>query len=270
MSAASSKGELSETSFDIRPRTKRLRSILIFPLLLFLLIPISAKTQQAETEDSTTLAPAEQQTNSKSAIQKIGGGLEAYLNMASSQTAKQFKPLTQKQRTDLYLRTFINPWGYAKTAFSAGLDQWHDKPFEWGQDFQGYGERFGNIQGQYITQRTVTYLLSSGLHEDNRYFGSGKHGVWPRTEYAVAHCILARHDDGSLHVSVSQLTGVAAGAFVARLWLPPSQSSPGDAAVSFGLTMASNVGITILKEFLPDVLRAIDRKPRPSPAASFQ
>jgi hypothetical protein len=190
-----------------------------------------------------------------SAVQKAVGAFESYLNMAGSQTAADFRPLTKKERDDLYLRSLINPWGFAKASMSAGIDQWHDKPQEWGQGWAPYGKRVANIEGQYLVQKTVTYLISSPLHEDNRYFGSGKHGFWPRTKYAVANSVLARRDNGRQYVSFSQLGGVAAGAFAARLWLPPGQSNAGDAAVSFGITMGSNTALSVVKEFLPDLIR---------------
>jgi len=191
-----------------------------------------------------------------------------YLNMAGNETASDFRPLTQQERTKLYLKTMANPIGYLKAGFSAGIDQWKDKPEEWEQGMSGYGKRFANITGQYTIQRTVTFGLDSLLHEDNRYFNSGKTGVWPRTGYAVASGILARHRDGSRHISVSQIGGVAAGAFLSRLWQPPSQSSAGDGAVSFGITMGSNMGFSIVKEFLPDVARAIAGKRKKAPATT--
>jgi len=54
--------------------------------------------------------------------------------------------------------------------------------------------------------------------------------------------------------------GVAAGAFLARTWLPPSQSSASAGAVSFGITLASNMGFSVVKEFLPDLGRALAKK----------
>ena len=183
-----------------------------------------------------------------------------YLNMAGTMKASDFRPLTQRERTHLYFKTMVNPLGYIKAGLSAGIDQWNDKPAEWEQGASGYGKRFGNIVGQYSIQRTVTFGLGSALHEDNRYFNSGKTGLWRRTGYAVASGILARHDDGSRHVSLSQLGGVAAGAFLSRFWQPPSQHSAGDGAVSFGITMGSNMGFGVVKEFLPDLGRAIAKK----------
>jgi hypothetical protein len=183
-----------------------------------------------------------------------------YLNMAGTTKASEFQPLTQRERRNIYVKTMVNPLGYIKAGFSAGIDQWKDKPPEWEQGMSSYGKRFANIMGQYSIQRTVTFGLSSVLHEDNRYFNSGRKGFWGRTGYAVSSGILARHDDGTRHISISQLGGVAAGAFASRAWLPTSQRTAGDAAVSFGITMASNMAFGVVKELLPDLGRAIAKK----------
>jgi hypothetical protein len=205
----------------------------------------------------------------QSVAQKTVNALENYLNMAGSQTAQDFHPLTQHERMSLYVKGLYNPWGFVKATMSAGIDQAHDKPEEWGQGWGPYGQRCANIEGRYVVQKTLSYVLSSSLHEDNRYFASGKHGFWPRTEYALGSSVLARNDDGKFAISISQLSGVAAGAFAARLWLPPSQRSAGDAAVSFAITMGSNTAISVLKEFLPDLLRRGTRKkPRQTSGAS--
>ncbi len=231
------------THFMNRSRCLAATLVLIVGPLLF-----------AQNQDSTN---GEHKTTS---VSKGIDYLFNYLNMAGTMHASEFRPLTQRERTHLYLKTMVNPLGYIKAGFSAGLDQWRDKPPEWEQGASGYGRRFANIVGQYSIQRTVTFGLSSALHEDNRYFNSGKKGFWPRTGYALASGVLSRHDNGSLHLSISQVGGVASGALLSRFWLPPSQDSAKDAAVSFGITMASNMGFGILKEFLPDLGRALRKK----------
>jgi hypothetical protein len=235
---------------------KRTCAVATFLLLLAIwpLAPLLAGQDQ-----SSNAAPVQ---SSRKGI----GYLLNYLNMAGTEKATDFRPLTRRERTHLYLKTMVNPLGYVKAATSAGIDQWNDKPQEWEQGASGYGKRFANIVGQYSIQRTVTFGLTCALHEDNRYFNSGKQGFWPRTRYALASGILARHDDGSRHFSVSQVGGVAAGAFLSRLWQPPSQSSAGDGAVSFGITMGSNIGFSVAKEFLPDLGRAIVKKNRKKPS----
>jgi hypothetical protein len=218
-------------------------------LLLAAALPLGAQNQSTN--------PAAQSSG------KPGKGLDYlfnYLNMAGTETAKDFRPMTQRERTHLYFKTMLNPLGYVKAGFSAGINQWDDKPEEWQQGAAGYGNRFADIVGQYSIKRTVEFGLSSALHEDNRYFNSGKTKFWPRVGYAMASSVLARHDDGSRNVSVSELGGVAAGAFLSRLWQPPSQRSAEAAAVSFGITLGSNTGFSVFKEFMPDIGRAIAKK----------
>jgi hypothetical protein len=191
-----------------------------------------------------------------------------YLNMAGEGTASNFHPLTQRERRNMYLKSMVNPFMYVKAGFSSGLDQWNDKPREWEQGASGYGKRYANIIGQYGIQRTVTWGLSSAFHEDNRYFNSGKKKFWPRTQYALLSGILARRDDGSRKFSFSQVGGTAAGAFLATTWLPPSQNSAGAAASNFGISMSVNIGFSVVKEFLPDVARAIAKKRQKPTTAS--
>ena len=238
----------------------RNESICGLAILVLTLSPLIA----GQTEDPGTSDPK------RNTVNRTIDHLFNYLNMAGAEKASDFQPLTQKQRTQIYLKTMINPLGYLKAGFSAGIDQWNDKPAEWEQGASGYGKRFANILGQYSIQRTVTFGLASVLHEDNRYFNSGKHGFWSRTGYSLASGILARHDDGTRHLSISQLGGVAAGAFLSRTWQPPSQDSLGDGAVSFGISMASNVGFGVIKEFLPDIGRKIMRKRGSSPEANHR
>jgi len=168
--------------------------------------------------------------------------------------------MTQKERNRDFGKDWINPIWYMKGALSAGMNQAQDKPGEWEQGMSGYGKRFGDIMGQYAIRNTVMFGFESLLHEDNRYFGSRKKGFWPRTGYALSSGILARHDNGKRYPSASLLIGYASGAGLSRLWQPPSGDSAGDAAVSFGISMGWNVGLGVVKEFLPDILRPLMKK----------
>ena len=134
----------------------------------------------------TALLGAQEETDANP--KKPGSGLIDslfnFLNMSGTKS-KQFRPMTQAERNHLYFKTMVNPLGFVKVGFSAGLDQANDKPTEWEQGASGYGKRYANILGQYSIQRTVTYALGSAFHEDNRYFNSGEQGFWLRTRYAI-------------------------------------------------------------------------------------
>lgn len=223
-------------------------------LLLFLSAITSAGAQDpASTTQETPESQANHQANFVRNVLDL-------LNMANMDKITQFRPLSQSERNHLYLRSMINPLSFVRVASSAGIDQAKDKPYEWEQGASGYGKRVANIFGQYSIQRTATYGLASLFHEDNRYFNSGKQGFWPRTGYALSSGVLARRDNGTRRFSISQAGGVAAGAFLARTWLPPSQESLSEAAISFGITTGTNIGFGVAKEFLPDMVRPLVKK----------
>jgi hypothetical protein len=180
-----------------------------------------------------------------------------YLNMANQGKFQAFQPLSQQERNHMFTRSLINPIWYFKGAVSAGANQWSDKPQEWEQGASGYGKRFADIMGQYTITKTVTFGLESLLHEDNRYFHSSKNGFWPRMGYALSSGLLARRDNGKRYPSASLLLGFGSGAYLSRFWQPPSEHSIGDAAASFGISMGWNIGLGVVKEYLPDLLRPL-------------
>jgi hypothetical protein len=95
------------------------------------------------------------------------------------------------------------------------------------------------------------------LHEDNLCYGSGEHGLWKRLKYAVASSVLARSNDGTQHFSVSQVGSTAAASFISRIWQPASSDSASDGAKNFGINLASNAGVNVVREFLPGVTNRI-------------
>ena len=198
-------------------------------------------------------------SGTQAATPKILDPIFDYLNIAGTHTAADFRPLTQDERNRRYAKSLINPIMYFKAGLSGAIDQANDKPYEWGQGAAGYGKRVANITGQYAIQRTVTFGIDSLLHEDNRYFGSGKKGFWPRTGYALSSSVLARHDNGRRYPSVSLIGGFAAAAFISRSWQPPSTHSAAEGAKSFGYSMGYNALACTVKEFLPGLIRPLGR-----------
>lgn len=216
----------------------------------------------ADAADSTTAAapPAISGTAISDAAEVPPGKVENSIFVSlfmSGKTQDQFKPLTSKERLKIYSEDLISPVHFLLAGASAGITQLQNSPAAWGEGAEGYGKRFAN----YYAEATVASVLQMGgedlLHEDNFYYGSGEHGIWRRVKYAVKSSVLARGRDGSQHFSISQVGSTAGAAFISRLWQPRSNDSAGDGAVSFGFAMATNAGVNVVREFLPDVTRRI-------------
>ncbi len=166
-------------------------------------------------------------------------------------------PINQGERFPHYL---LSTYGFVP-AFSAsavsGITQWEDSPGEWGQGAAGYGRRVANKMAFTAVRNTWTYGASTLLHEDTRYFASGKTGVRARVLHALISPALARRPDGRESISISGLSGIVAASAISRAWSPPSWQGLDHVGISIGLTYAGTAGFNVFREFVPDIVRAL-------------
>jgi len=178
-----------------------------------------------------------------------------------------YAPLTQKERWHDYFRHMFSFESVLRSGAAAGINQALNTPREWGQGAAGYAGRFGSSYGGHIIRSTAMYGTSAVLHEDTRYFRSARSGLGPRLTYALASTFMARHDDGSRHVSFARLGSYTAGAFISRAWQPPSTNGPSHALNSIGITVGAEAGFNVAREFLPGIFHAhVPVDPRSNPA----
>src|SRR5512140_3171919 len=136
--------------------------------------------------------------------------------------AEDFVPMANSERSAYYVGATIGTPGALITSLRAGSLQGMGLPREWGGGARGYALRFASVAGERIIGNGFEYGASWLLHEDNRYFASGRRGFASRLGYALASTVLARHDNGSRGPSLSALGGAASGAFISRAWQPRS------------------------------------------------
>jgi hypothetical protein len=162
--------------------------------------------------------------------------------------------LTAHQRLIVYLKDTVNPVSLLRSAASAGWGQWRNRPEEWGQGSHAFEKRIVSSYAEHITVTTLMYGASSLLHEDNRYLRSGETGAKARVRYALESSFLARHNDGTRHVSLSKIGAIVGAALISRTWQPESTRGLRPAAVNVGVMIGASAGFNVLREFLPDLL----------------
>lgn len=190
---------------------------------------------------------------------KVEASIFSSLFMAGK-TQDQFQPLTAKERIGVYGRDLFSPVHFGLAGISAGIDQAQNSPKEWGQGAEGYGTRFVSYYGESVIADVLQMSGEDILHEDNIYYGSGETGFGSRVAYALKSSVLARGRDGTQHFSISQVGSTAGASFISRLWQPAEHSLGRDGAVNFGISMATNAGVNVVREFLPDFTRHIFRR----------
>ena len=153
-------------------------------------------------------------------------------------------------------------------AAAAGTMLGLDRPPEWGQEAQGFFKRFGSDFAFNGVRSTLSYTTANLSREDNRYFASGKSGTWARVAHAMASTVIAHGPDGGERVSVSAITGVVGASIISRTWSPPGWQGGGSLGRSIAYTFAAEAGFHVFQEFVPDIIRGIEKQKPPRPARS--
>jgi hypothetical protein len=209
--------------------------------------PISAQTpgvDNADTAGVETSAPADSPASPSAPS----------ASATEPAASREYVPMTSSERARKYILGAFGPGAILRAAASGGIDQWKNSPKEWGGGPEAYGDRFGSALAKHVIREALEYGGSLALHEDNRYFRSTDTGFFKRSKHAVASIFVARNEAGGEHFAYSRFGSVAGSSFISRLWQPNSTNTAGDAAVSFGLTMVTDMGWNLFKEFAPKSL----------------
>jgi len=157
------------------------------------------------------------------------------------------------------VKDVAGPQIFLASAAQAAIQQASNRPSEWGQGARGYGLRAGDAYAQRALGSMFQDGIALGLHEDNRYFNSGKQGVGRRLLYAITSPLLARHNDGSRSLSFSAIGGIGASSAISQLWQPRSTASWPNLPVSFAYTIGFRAGVNVVREFSPRIIGAFIR-----------
>jgi hypothetical protein len=161
-------------------------------------------------------------------------------------------PLNFGDKFRLYLRQTYSLPGVLVPAAFAGLDQAADSPSEWGQGSRGYLNRLGTQRGQFQIGAFCAFGVGAALHEDPRFFPSGKHGTWRRTAYVVMHTFIAHTDRGTEMPAFGNYAAAIGAGFFPSAWLPQSANSVADSMKRSAAMLGMNVGVNMGIEFGSD------------------
>ncbi len=186
--------------------------------------PLLAVMQLAPTVTSMTvgLSPkelAEEQVKNETQ-QRVAGIIPNYF-VAYDNAA----PLSTQQKFTLSFKTLIDPATFAAVGITAGIQQIRNSYWQFGQGFEGYSERFGAAYGTTATNLLLTSVLAASvLHQDPRYFYSGKGTKKQRAWYAIESAFRAKGDNGKWQPPYASVLGTVAAAELSELYYPGSRT----------------------------------------------
>jgi hypothetical protein len=176
--------------------------------------------------------------------------------------------LTVKDKFFLFVRDSYDPGTFVSAGFWAGISQaanW-DAPF--GQRAAGYGKRFG---AAYVDEASLRFFKDfaypSMFGEDPRYYRMAHGSCGKRFLHAIEHAFVAHHDNGHRMFNFSEWLGTTSAVSLGNIYHPGNERGFVPTARGVGISVASDMGWDVLREFWPEIARKFKLPFRPQPAS---
>ena len=159
-------------------------------------------------------------------------------------------PLTAKLKFRLAYKVGLSPVTWGGVGFMAGIYQASDH-LNFQQGMKGYGQRFGTIAADGITDLAIGgAILPSLLHQDPRYFYQGTGTTTSRLRHAFASPFICKGDNGHRQPNYSTIGGDLISAAISMSYLPQSDRSASNFAGNVAIGTIERMVSTVLQEFV--------------------
>ena len=214
-------------------------------------------TTQAGTQATPQAAPQDSSPQHRTAADETLGVLTRK-SIFFPDLATNRKPLSSGQKFKLFVDQTIAPSTFVSaTAVSASRQAENTYP-GYGQEWGGYGKRFGAaMTNSASTNFLGTYLIPSLLHQDPRYFFTLREGFRRKFTYALTRQVITRTDDGRETFNWSRVIGVIGAESIANIYLPPEERTVGKTFERSGIRFGIGVGTSLLKEYWPLIFKSL-------------
>jgi hypothetical protein len=177
-------------------------------------------------------------------------------------------PLSSKEKFELFADESVAPSRFISSAAGAAIGQAQNSLAGFGQGWSGYGKRFGSSMATAASTNFFgTYLISSALHRDPRYFVTLHGGVGHRIGYALSRIVVSRTDEGRDAANWAGMLGSLLAESLANSYLPVSEQTAGHTFQRYGIRIGLNTASNALREYWPTIFRNL-RISRLAPGAN--
>lgn len=245
--------------------------------------PDTAQQNAPKNNDKKDTETQGQPTSSSSGNQgKVAGTSNDRLfyalpNFLTLQGNAKLPPLTAKEKFKVVALGTFDPVQYPWWGLLSAISQADNSEPQFGQGWLAYAKRYGTTAGDSTTENfMVGAVFPSILHQDPRFYQSGKGSIPRRTVYAATRILVTRGDSGKKEFNFSEVFGSALAAAVSDYTYHPRSayiSTPSNPHefVSSDRTLSNTADVWrtqvaldtitfVIKEFWPDVHRKLSRK----------
>lgn len=247
------------------------------------------ETQETQKNDSTTQGqstsgnPSSSSTGAGNSTQgKVAGTSNDRLfytlpNFLTLQNVGTLPPLTVGQKFKVVALGTFDPVQYPWWALLTAISQADNSEAQYGQGWVAYAKRYGITAADSTTENfMVGAAFPSILHQDPRFYQSGKGSIPRRTWYAASRILVTRGDSGHKQFNFSEVFGAGFAAALSTYTYHPRSgyiSTPSNPHLfvasdqtfsNVTSVWATQIGLDtvtyVVKEFWPDVRRMLSHK----------
>jgi len=132
-----------------------------------------------------------------------------------------------------------------------------DHPEEWQSGMKGYGQRLASRYGRLAVRNGIQLSTDIAFKIDPRYDRCDCTGFFPRTGHALKRVLVARRDDGTEMISVSNLAGAYVTPMITDQWYPDRLNTWHHKAHTGTWFLGWRGVSNIVKEFWPEIKRTV-------------
>lgn len=167
-------------------------------------------------------------------------------------------PLSSDQKGELAIRNVVSPFNLLTIVGYSGVYVAANSHSAYGPGFKGFGRLTGyslaeDVQGEFFG----VYAIPSLAHEDPRYHRMPDRSIKVRILHALAHTVLARHDDGTLMPNYATLLTYPISDALSDAYVPGTDTSGSAYTKRVLLGYATDPAGALIAEFLPDVAKRV-------------
>jgi len=167
--------------------------------------------------------------------------------------------LNAGQKFTLFVTTTASPVTFVSAGAGAGISQWRNDDPQWGQGAEGYGRRYAAAFADSATHNFFgKFFYPTIFRQDPRYYRLGQGGGGERLGHAVAHTFVSRGNSGGKELNFSLWAATVSTVAVENLYHPGRDRGFGPAARRSGISFGESMGIDVLKEFWPEIVRKLN------------
>jgi hypothetical protein len=172
----------------------------------------------------------------------------------------EWKPLTAREKFNVFLHSTYSPWTFANAAIDKVTD--HVKGRQLSQEYetgfrgqaQSYGIALATTETDVFFQR---FLFPTLFKQDPRYFRNPDLPFLKRVLYSMSRVVITRTDSGGQAFNASRILGSAASQAVADLYVPGQRQGMHPIAGTISYNLLRDMGMNLVHEFWPDVRRKV-------------